>query len=89
MFSDLVGSTALSARMDRLLAAAKGTRQRALLLTAALTGLRASELRGLRWSDVDLGKAAELQVRQRADPGRRSVRRRQTLAPVPCRSPPS
>jgi integrase len=29
--------------------------------------LRASELRGLRWSDVDLGKAAELQVRQRAD----------------------
>jgi integrase len=29
-------------------------------------GLRSSELRGLRWSDVDL-KAAELQVRQRAD----------------------
>jgi integrase len=53
--------------IKRLLAAAKGTRQRALLLTAALTGLRASELRGLRWSDVDLGKAAELQVRQRAD----------------------
>ena len=26
---------------------------RALLLTAALTGLRASELRGLRWADVD------------------------------------
>ena len=39
---------------------------RALLLTAALTGLRASELRGLRWSDVDL-KAEELHVRQRAD----------------------
>jgi integrase len=37
-----------------------------LLLTAALTGLRASELRGLRWSDVDL-KAEELHVRQRAD----------------------
>jgi integrase len=37
------------------------------VLTAALTGLRASELRGLRWSDFDLGKAAELQVRQRAD----------------------
>jgi integrase len=36
-----------------------------LLLTAALTGLRASELRGLRWSDVDL-KTAELHVRQRA-----------------------
>jgi integrase len=53
--------------IKRLLAAAKGTRQRALLLTAALTGLRASELRGLRWSDLDLGEAAELQVRQRAD----------------------
>jgi integrase len=39
---------------------------RAMLLTAALTGLRASELRGLRWSDVDL-KAEELHVRQRAD----------------------
>ena len=39
---------------------------RALLLIAALTGLRASELRGLRWSDVDL-KAGELHVRQRAD----------------------
>ncbi|MGA7787010.1 MAG: site-specific integrase [Xanthobacteraceae bacterium] len=38
----------------------------ALLLTAALTGLRASELRGLRWSDIDL-KAEELHVRQRAD----------------------
>jgi integrase len=34
--------------------------------TAALTGLRASELRGLRWRDVDL-KAGELTVRQRAD----------------------
>lgn len=35
--------------------------------TAAFTGLRASELRGLPWSDVDLdGKI--LHVRQRADP---------------------
>ena len=52
--------------IKRLLAAATTERQRALLLTAALTGLRASELRGLRWSDVDL-KVAELHVRQRAD----------------------
>jgi integrase len=37
-----------------LLAAATTAQQHALLLTAALTGLRASELRGLRWSDVDL-----------------------------------
>jgi integrase len=46
--------------------ASKGSKLRALLLTMALAGLRASELRGLRWSDVDL-KGAELHVRQRAD----------------------
>ena len=37
-----------------------------LLMVAAFTGLRSSELRGLRWSDVDL-KNGELHVRQRAD----------------------
>jgi integrase len=37
-----------------------------VLLTAIFTGLRASELRGLRWDDVDL-KRGELHVRQRAD----------------------
>src|SRR5262249_9156244 len=52
--------------INRLIEAAKTPRWRALLLTAALTGLRASELRGLRWTDVDLG-ASELHVRQRAD----------------------
>jgi integrase len=49
----------------RLLKAATG-RLKALLMTAALTGLRASELRGLRWKDVDL-KSGEVHVRQRAD----------------------
>ena len=39
---------------------------RPLLLTAIFTGLRASELRGLRWIDVDL-RRNELHVRQRAD----------------------
>ena len=39
---------------------------RPLLLTAIFTGLRASELRGLCWADVDLTKK-ELHVRQRAD----------------------
>ncbi|MEI9422209.1 tyrosine-type recombinase/integrase [Mesorhizobium sp. Cs1299R1N1] len=39
---------------------------RPLIVTAIFTGLRSSELRGLRWSDVDL-KASELHVRQRAD----------------------
>ncbi len=45
--------------------AAKG-RWRPILLTAIFTGLRASELRGLRWADVDIEKR-ELHVRQRAD----------------------
>jgi integrase len=55
------------AEIKRLVHAAKDdARMHALLLTAALCGLRASELRGLRWTDVDL-KAGELQVRQRAD----------------------
>ena len=39
---------------------------RPLLTTAALTGLRSSELRGLMWEDVDLEERV-LQVRQRAD----------------------
>jgi integrase len=39
---------------------------RPLLLTAIFTGLRASELRGLSWEDVDL-RNAKLHVRQRAD----------------------
>jgi integrase len=39
---------------------------RPILMTAIFTGLRASELRGLRWTDVDL-KRGELHVRQRAD----------------------
>ena len=51
--------------MRALLAASKG-KMRVLLLTAVFSGLRASELRGLRWDDVDLKKGA-LHVRQRAD----------------------
>jgi integrase len=43
-----------------------GPRWRPLFAVAAFTGLRASELRGLRWVDVDLEKN-ELHVRQRAD----------------------
>jgi integrase len=41
-------------------------RWRPVLLTAIFTGLRASELRGLTWSDIDLDRR-ELRVRQRAD----------------------
>lgn len=48
-----------------IVAALQG-RWRPVLLTAIFTGLRASELRGLRWQDVDLDRK-ELHVRQRAD----------------------
>lgn len=41
-------------------------RDRVFVMTAIFTGMRASELRGLRWSDLDLNRA-ELTVRQRAD----------------------
>ena len=41
-------------------------RSRPLLLTAIFAGLRSSELRGLRWCDIDLKKGV-LHVRQRAD----------------------
>jgi integrase len=51
--------------MRALLAAAAG-RWRPLIVTATFTGLRASELRGLLWPNVDL-EAATIHVRQRAD----------------------
>lgn len=41
-------------------------RWRPLIVTAVFTGLRSSELRGLRWEDVDFGAKA-IHVRQRAD----------------------
>ena len=40
--------------------------ERALIMTAITTGLRSSELRGLRWADIDL-KGAKITVTQRAD----------------------
>jgi len=50
----------------KILALATPGRWRTLLLVAVFCGLRSSELRGLRWTDVDLAKG-ELHVRQRAD----------------------
>jgi integrase len=49
----------------RIVEAAKG-RWRPFLIAAVFTGMRASELRGLRWSDVDLPNA-RIHVRRRAD----------------------
>ncbi|EKF58607.1 tyrosine recombinase XerD [Agrobacterium albertimagni AOL15] len=48
-----------------LISAADG-RWRPLILTAAFAGLRASELRGLRWQDIDFDRR-EIRVHQRAD----------------------
>lgn len=48
-----------------LLGAISG-RWRPLIMTAVFTGLRASELRGLRWEDIDFDKRT-LRVHQRAD----------------------
>jgi integrase len=50
----------------KALAATVQGRWRPLLLTAIFTGLRVSELRGLRWKDVDLDRK-EIRVHQRAD----------------------
>jgi len=45
-------------------------RWRPLIVTAIFTGMRISELRGLSWRDVDLGKGV-IHVRQRADAWRK------------------
>jgi integrase len=70
-----------------ILAAAQGY-YRPLVITAMFTGLRASELRGLRWADVDLANAV-LTVRQRADfennigdPKSEAGKREVPLAPI-------
>jgi integrase len=51
--------------IKRIIHAATG-RARPFLITAIFTGLRSSELRGLRWGDLNLG-SGELHVRQRVD----------------------
>lgn len=53
------------AEVATMLGHAKG-KFRPMLVTAVFTGMRASELRGLRWADVDLGKGI-IHVRQRVD----------------------
>ena len=63
-------------------------RWRPLIVTSIFTGLRSSELRGLRWEDVDLD-AGVIHVRQRADqwgemgpPKSKAGRRDVPLAPM-------
>ncbi|ESY56084.1 MULTISPECIES: site-specific integrase [unclassified Mesorhizobium] len=61
-----VGSDIPTREEVKAIVAALAGRWRPLLLTAIFAGLRASELRGLRWQDVDLDKR-EVHVQQRAD----------------------
>src|SRR5262249_13525648 len=65
-------------------------RWRPLIMTAIFTGLRASELRGLRWADLDL-RRGEVHVRQRADrysvigkPKSEAGERTVPLSPIVC-----
>jgi integrase len=51
--------------INALLSAVAG-RWRPLIITAVFTGMRSSELRGLRWADIDFD-AEEVHVHQRAD----------------------
>src|SRR5262249_32582733 len=53
--------------IQRIIDAATPGKGRALLLAAALTGMRASELRRLRWSHVDLSRR-HIHVRPRPHP---------------------
>jgi integrase len=71
--ADKRGKTKLKAGVDiptpdeiKRIVHAATAKHRPLLVVAIFTGLRSSELRGLRWQDVDL-KRGELHVRQRAD----------------------
>jgi integrase len=55
------------AEVDALIAATDGPQWRAFFLLASRCGLRASELRALKWRHVDLGERASVTVDQRAD----------------------
>ena len=52
---------------SRLLWAAKGTRDEALMTLALRTGLRQGELAALRWEDLDLSERGSATVRRSAD----------------------
>lgn len=61
-----VGGDIPSREEVRALVGALSGRWRPLLLTAVFAGLRSSELRGLRWKDVDI-EGRSISVHQRAD----------------------
>jgi integrase len=52
---------------SRLIAAAEGTRDEALITLALRTGMRQGELAALRWEDLDLSEKGTVTVRRSAD----------------------
>jgi integrase len=58
---------------SRLLRAANGTRDEALITLALRTGMRQGELAALRWEDLDLGTKPNITVRRSADTRTRTV----------------
>jgi integrase len=59
---------------SRLLSAAEGTRDEALMTLALRTGLRQGELAALRWEELDLSEGGSVTVRRSADtPGHESL----------------
>lgn len=66
----------------RAIIAGTPDRHRAFILTALFTGLRASELRGLLWQDVDL-KAGGIKICRRVDRFNKFGRRSRKAVPAP------
>jgi integrase len=62
----LGGTVPRKDEFNRILAVVEGTRWHSVIATAGLAGLRSSELRALRWSDIDFD-AGLINVRRRAD----------------------
>jgi integrase len=72
------------AELQEIIAGAAG-RWRPVILTAIFCGLRASELRGLAWANVDL-EAKQLSLTQRADAAHRigKLKSRSAYRSIPC-----
>ena len=66
------------AELQAIIAGATG-RWRPVILVAVFCGLRASELRGLRWADVDF-EGRQLSITQRADASHKIGRLKSTCS---------
>jgi integrase len=74
------------AELQAIITKAQG-RWRPIILVAIFCGLRASELRGLRWEDIDFD-AKQLNLSQRADASHRigKLKSKAGYRPIPCPS---